>query len=258
MGKMTAPHTASATLDPAEVERFRRMAEEWWDAKGKFKPLHQIGPARIGFTRDEAVRHFGRDSQSLKPLAGLTLVDIGCGGGLVSEPMARLGAKVTGIDPTVRNIEIARLHAEQGRLEIDYRSVLAEDLVAAGVRFDIVLCLEVVEHVPDVGQFAKVIRQLLAPGGLMIVSTLNRTLKSFALAIVGAEYVLRWLPRGTHRWDRFVTPEELRRYLEAAGLAQREMRGMVYNPLTDIWSLGQDTDVNYLVSAVEGEGAARR
>lgn len=228
------------------------MAEEWWDAKGKFKPLHQIGPARIGFARDEAVRHFGRDARSLRPLEGLSLVDIGCGGGLVAEPMARLGARVTGIDPTVRNIEIAKLHAAQSGLEIDYRSVLAEDLVAAGERFDIVLCLEVVEHVPDVGAFLKVIRQLLAPGGLMIVSTLNRTLKSFALAIVGAEYVLRWLPRGTHRWDRFVTPEELRRHLEAAGLVQREIRGMVYNPLTDVWSLGRDTDVNYLVAAGEG------
>lgn len=250
---MTATEPQTPTLDPAEVERFRRMAEDWWNPTGKFKPLHQIGPARIGFTRDEVVRHFGRDAKSLRPLAGLTLVDIGCGGGLVSEPMARLGARVTGIDPTVRNIEIAKLHAGQSGLEIDYRSVLAEDLVAAGERFDIVLCLEVVEHVPDVGQFAKVIRQLLAPGGLMIVSTLNRTLKSFALAIVGAEYVLRWLPRGTHRWDRFVTPDELRRHLEASGLAQSELRGMAYNPLTDIWSLGQDTDVNYLVSAVEAE-----
>lgn len=254
MSKMTLSEQPSATLDPAEVERFRRMAEDWWNPKGKFKPLHQIGPARIGFARDEAVRHFGRDAQSLRPLEGLSLVDIGCGGGLVSEPMARMGARVTGIDPTIRNIEIAKLHAGQSGLEIDYRSVLAEDLVAAGETFDIVLCLEVVEHVPDVGAFVKVIRQLLAPGGLMIVSTLNRTLKSFALAIVGAEYVLRWLPRGTHRWDRFVTPEELRGVLEAAGLVQREIRGMVYNPLTDVWSLGRDTDVNYLVAGVEAAG----
>jgi 2-polyprenyl-6-hydroxyphenyl methylase/3-demethylubiquinone-9 3-methyltransferase len=241
----------SATLDPAEVERFGRMAEDWWDAKGKFRPLHQIGPARIGFARNEVVRHFNRDSKAMRPLEGLRLVDIGCGGGLVSEPMARLGARVTGIDPTERNIEVAKLHAGQSGLDIDYRSVLAEDLAAAAERFDVVLCLEVVEHVPDVGQFTKVIRQLLAPGGLMIVSTLNRTLKSFVLAIVGAEYVLRWLPRGTHRWDRFVTPDELRRHLESAGLAQRELAGMVYNPLTDIWSLGRDTDVNYLASAAE-------
>ncbi|MEZ5926337.1 MAG: bifunctional 2-polyprenyl-6-hydroxyphenol methylase/3-demethylubiquinol 3-O-methyltransferase UbiG [Hyphomicrobiaceae bacterium] len=248
---MSTSTGASATLDPAEVDRFRRMAEEWWDAKGKFRPLHQIGPARIGFTRDEATRHFGRATGNLRPLEGLSLIDIGCGGGLVAEPLARLGARVTGIDPTERNIEIARLHAEASGLDIDYRSVVAEDVAATGARFDIVVCLEVVEHVPDVGQFTKVIRQLLAPGGLMIVSTLNRTLKSFALAIVGAEYVLRWLPRGTHRWDRFVTPEELRRHLEAAGLSQREIRGMVYNPLADVWSLGQDTDVNYLVSATE-------
>jgi 2-polyprenyl-6-hydroxyphenyl methylase/3-demethylubiquinone-9 3-methyltransferase len=241
----------SSTLDPTEVERFRRMAEDWWDPKGKFRPLHQIGPARIGFTRDEAVRHFGRDGRSLRPLAGLSLVDIGCGGGLVAEPMARLGACVAGIDPTVRNIEIAKLHAAESGLAIDYRSALAEDLVGAGEKFDIVLCLEVVEHVPDVGTFVKLIRQLLAPGGLLIVSTLNRTLKSFALAIVGAEYVLRWLPRGTHRWDRFVTPDELRQHIETAGLVQREIRGLVYNPLTDIWSLGRDTDVNYLVSAAE-------
>lgn len=251
MGSMTATHEASPTLDPEELERFRRMAEDWWNATGKFRPLHQIGPARIGFTRDEAVRHFGRDGRSLRPLEGLKLVDIGCGGGLVSEPMARLGAKVTGIDPTTRNIEIAKLHAAQSGLSIDYRSVVAESLAEAGEKFDIVLCLEVVEHVPDVGQFVRVLRQLLAPGGLLIVSTLNRTLKSYALAIVGAEYILRWLPRGTHRWDRFVTPDELRGHIEAAGLLQREIRGMVYNPLTDVWSLGRDTDVNYLVAAVE-------
>jgi 2-polyprenyl-6-hydroxyphenyl methylase/3-demethylubiquinone-9 3-methyltransferase len=248
---MTRTQQSSSTLDPAEVERFRRMAEDWWDAKGKFRPLHQIGPARIGFTRDEAVRHFGRGARSLRPLEGLTVVDIGCGGGLVSEPMARLGARVTGIDPTARNIEIARLHAAESDLVVDYRCMLAEDLIEEGERFDIVLCLEVVEHVPDVGQFVKVLRQLMAPNGLMVVSTINRTLKSFALAIVGAEYVLRWLPRGTHRWDRFVAPDELRRHLEAAGLVQREIRGMIYNPFTDIWSLGQDTDVNYLVAAVD-------
>jgi 2-polyprenyl-6-hydroxyphenyl methylase/3-demethylubiquinone-9 3-methyltransferase len=251
---MTAPEQATPTLDPAEVERFRRMAEDWWNVSGKFRPLHQIGPARIGFVRDGACRHFGRDAKALRPLEGLSLVDIGCGGGLVSEPMARLGAQTTGIDPTVRNIEIAKLHATESGLAIDYRGVLAEELVAAGEKFDIVLCLEVVEHVPDVGQFLKVIRQLLAPGGLLILSTLNRTLKSFALAIVGAEYVLRWLPRGTHRWDRFVTPDELRKHLSSVGLVEHEIRGMVYNPLTDIWSLGRDTDVNYLVAAVERAG----
>jgi 2-polyprenyl-6-hydroxyphenyl methylase/3-demethylubiquinone-9 3-methyltransferase len=248
---MSRSQQTSPTLDPVEVERFRRMADDWWNAEGKFRPLHQIGPPRIGFARDQAVRHFGRDARSLRPLDGLSLVDIGCGGGLVAEPMARLGARVTGLDPALPNIEIAKRHAAESGLEIDYRSALAEEIVAAGERFDVVLCLEVVEHVPDVGKFVAAIRQLLAPGGLMIVSTLNRTLKSFALAIVGAEYVLRWLPRGTHRWDRFVTPDELRRHLEAAGLAQREIRGLVYNPFSALWSLGQDTDVNYLVAAIE-------
>ena len=237
--------------DPSEIAKFEAMAAEWWDPKGKFKPLHMMNPIRLDYITRQVAAEFGRDLTAPAPFAGLRILDIGCGGGLVAEPMARLGARVTGIDPTTRNIEVAKLHAAQSGLSIDYRSVVAESLAEAGEKFDIVLCLEVVEHVPDVGQFVRVLRQLLAPGGLLIVSTLNRTLKSYALAIVGAEYILRWLPRGTHRWDRFVTPDELRGHIEATGLIQREIRGMVYNPLTDVWSLAQDTDVNYLVAAVE-------
>ena len=238
-----------ATLDPEEVRRFTRIAAEWWDPLGKFRPLHQIGPPRLSFIRDAAIAHFNRDAKSLKPLTGLTALDIGCGGGLVSEPMTRMGAKVTGIDPSERNIAIARGHAEPQGLAIDYRAVRVEGLVAAGDTYDIVACLEVVEHVPDVGAFIGQCAALVRPGGLAVFSTLNRTFKSWALAIVGAEYVLGWLPRSTHQWDRFVTPEELARHAEAAGLTGVQFAGITYNPLKDVWSLAPDTGVNYLASA---------
>ncbi|MBS0238630.1 MAG: bifunctional 2-polyprenyl-6-hydroxyphenol methylase/3-demethylubiquinol 3-O-methyltransferase UbiG [Proteobacteria bacterium] len=237
------------TLDSEEVERFSRLASEWWDPRGKFRPLHQIGPPRLSFIRDAAVKHFGRDAKTLHPLSGLTAVDIGCGGGLVAEPLARIGATVTAIDPSERNIAIAKSHAESQNLAIDYRATRVEDLVAEGRTFDIVACLEVVEHVPDPAKFIAECASLVAPGGLAVFSTLNRTLKSWALAIVGAEYVLGWLPRGTHQWDRFITPEELRRYAEAAGLADPHLEGITYNPLQDVWSRNPDTSVNYLLSA---------
>jgi 2-polyprenyl-6-hydroxyphenyl methylase / 3-demethylubiquinone-9 3-methyltransferase len=240
---------STRTLDPAEVERFRRMADEWWDAKGKFRPLHKLGPARLTFIRDEIVRHFQFGSGGLKPLAGLSVLDIGCGGGLVSEPVARMGAKVTGLDPGEENILAARAHAEPQGLSIDYRIGLVEDLAAAGDLFDAVLCLEVVEHVPDVGAFVKTCARLVRPGGVLILSTLNRNLKSYALAIVAAEYVLGWLPRGTHQWDRFVTPDELARYLANAGMSTPRFGGMAYTPLSDTWRLTTDTGVNYLAAS---------
>ncbi|KAB2911333.1 MAG: bifunctional 2-polyprenyl-6-hydroxyphenol methylase/3-demethylubiquinol 3-O-methyltransferase UbiG [Hyphomicrobiaceae bacterium] len=237
------------TLDPSEIDRFARIASEWWDPKGKFRPLHQIGPARLSFLREELVRHFALSGTSLRPLEGLTLLDIGCGGGLICEPLARLGGRMTGLDPATENIEAARRHATGQGLDIDYRAGRVEDLAAEGRTFDAVVCLEVVEHVPDVGAFLKTCAALVRPGGLMLLSTINRTTKAYLLAIVGAEYVLRWLPVGTHQWDRFVTPGELARHFEAAGLGKPVFRGLVCNPLSDTWSISSDTDVNYLASA---------
>jgi 2-polyprenyl-6-hydroxyphenyl methylase/3-demethylubiquinone-9 3-methyltransferase len=241
----------TSTLDAAEVSRFARFAGEWWDPYGKFRQLHQLGPARLTFIRDSVARQFKRDAGDPQPLAGLTVVDIGCGGGLVSEPLIRMGGRVTGIDPAEENIEAARRHAEPQGLDITYRAARAEDLLAEGASFDVVVCLEVLEHVPDAQAFLNTCARMVRPGGLLTLSTLNRTLKAYALAIVGAEYVLRWLPAGTHQWDRFVTPEELRRYMANAGLAPLEFRGLVYNPFTDRWSLSADTDVNYLGAAAK-------
>lgn len=240
----------SATLDPSEVERFGRIASEWWDPNGKFAPLHRLGPSRMAFLRDTIAAHFGRSLPAMKPLAGLRLLDIGCGGGLVAEPLARLGASVTAIDPAADNIEAARSHAASQRLEIDYRNIMAETLRDEGATFDAVMCLEVVEHVPDPAAFLALVAGLVRPGGLLIASTINRTAKSYLLAIVGAEYVLRWLPVGTHRWDRFVTPDEMARHLAAAGLQNISFEGLTYNPLADRWSLSPDTDVNYFAAAV--------
>ena len=249
----TAP---GSTLDAAEVARFGALAAEWWDPRGKFRPLHQLGPARLEFIRDRileqlrpAIHLAPQAPRGLKILTGISVLDIGCGGGLISEPLARLGAKVVGIEPVEANIAAARAHAEPQGLAIDYRAVRVEDLVAEGALFDAVVCLEVVEHVPDVAAFLATCAKVVRPGGVMVLSTLNRTLKAFALAIVGAEYVLRWLPVGTHQWQRFVTPDELERHLKAAGLKPGRFEGLVYNPLTDRWTLGRDTDVNYLAAA---------
>jgi len=248
----TAPgisHRGNANLDPREVERFERLAGEWWDANGKLRPLHQQGPARLSFIRGQLVGHFARPPQDLSPLAGLSILDVGCGGGLVSEPLARLGARVTGIDPTVDSIAVARRHAEAQGLAIDYRTASVEELHAAGETFDAVVCLEVIEHVPDVAAFIGTIAELVAPTGILLLSTLNRTWKSYALAIVAAEYVLGWLPRGTHDWQRFVTPEELARHLAAAGLGAPHLSGIVYDVMRDTWRLDPDTDVNYIAAA---------
>lgn len=246
------PIQREPTLDPAELDRFGRLASEWWDANGKFRTLHQIGPARLTFLRDQLLGHFGGgQGAGLRSLERLSILDVGCGGGLVCEPLARLGAAMTGIDPAAENIEAARRHAAGQDLEIDYRVARIEDLVAEGRSFDAVTCLEVVEHVPDVGAFLKICAALVRPGGLMLLSTINRTTKAYLLAIVGAEYVLRWLPVGTHQWERFVTPDELGRHLQAAGIGAPVLRGLVYSPLADIWALSGDTDVNYFAAAAK-------
>jgi len=238
----------SASVDPAEIAKFEAMAEAWWDPAGKFRPLHRLNPVRIAYVRDQAVRRFGRDPKAARPLAGLRLLDIGCGGGLMAEPMARLGAAVVGIDAAERNIEIARRHARASRLAIDYRVATAEALEAADERFDLVLNLEVVEHVADPAAFLAASLRLLAPGGLMVLATLNRTAKSFALAIVGAEYILGWLPRGTHDWRRFLRPSEVARILRREGGAIIDLVGVGYSPIADEWRLGRDLDVNYMAA----------
>lgn len=241
----------SASVDDSEVAKFAALAESWWDSEGPFRPLHRFNPVRIRFIRDRLASHFNRDPLAPEPLAGLRLLDIGCGGGLLAEPLTRLGATVVGIDATEKNIRIAALHAEQGGLSIDYRHTTAEALDQAGERFDAVLNMEVVEHVADVDAFLTASGNLVGNGGLMIAATLNRTAKSFALAIVGAEYVLRWLPRGTHDWRRFVRPSELAAGLRHAGMTVTSLTGVVFNPLTGIWSLSErDLDVNYMAVAV--------
>jgi len=242
---------AHSTVDEGEIERFSRIAEEWWDPKGKFAPLHRLNPVRLGYIRDRAAAHWRRDPLGGSPLAGLSLLDIGCGGGLLCEPMTRLGAAVTGIDAADRNIATARLHAERQGLAIDYREATAEALAAEGRQFDIVLALEIVEHVADVDLFLQSCGRLAKPGGLVFLSTLNRTAKAWALAIVGAEYVLGWLPRGTHRWSKFLRPSELAAGLRPHGMDLRELAGVAYDPLRDKWGLGADLDVNYLLFATK-------
>src|SRR3984893_4548736 len=240
---------ADATVDAAEVRRFSRLAGEWWDPRGKMAVLHKFNPVRLAYIRDAACRQFGRDVRHPPCLKGIRILDIGCGGGLLSEPLARLGAEVVGADPSPNNIEAAKLHAERGGLAIDYRVTAVETLADAGERFDVVLAMEVVEHVANVGLFVRRCAEMMKPGGLMVAATLNRTVKSFALAIVGAEYVLRWLPRGTHQWDKFVTPNELEIAMTQADLRIRGETGVIYNPLSDQWRLSSDMDVNYMLTA---------
>jgi 2-polyprenyl-6-hydroxyphenyl methylase/3-demethylubiquinone-9 3-methyltransferase len=239
----------ATTVDTDEVEKFSALAEEWWDPRGKMAPLHKFNPARLAYIRDVLCKHFGRNPKQVPSLGGLRLLDIGCGAGLLCEPLTRLGAALVGVDPSAKNIAAARLHAEESGLAIDYRVGTAEALADAGERFDVVLAMEVVEHVADVNLFVRRCAEMVRPGGLMVLATLNRTLKSFALAIVGAEYILRWLPRGTHQWDRFVTPNELEIAVELGGLREVDTRGLIYNPLTDSWQLNRDTDVNYMMTA---------
>ena len=242
-------HGASTTIDPAEVARFEQIAGTWWDPKGPMKVLHKFNPVRLSYIRDEACRRFGRDPRSARSLEGITILDVGCGGGVLSEPLARLGASVTGLDPAPTNISVARLHAERAGVSVDYRNETVEAVAARGETFDMVLAMEVVEHVADMQAFLDACTSAVKPGGALAMATLNRTLRSFALAIVGAEYVLGWLPRGTHEWDKFVTPDELTAAIEQAGFAVNDLTGVAYNPLRDSWSLSQDTAVNYMLLA---------
>jgi 2-polyprenyl-6-hydroxyphenyl methylase / 3-demethylubiquinone-9 3-methyltransferase len=239
----------AASVDQDEVARFSRLAAQWWDTRGPMAALHKFNPVRLAYIRDRAAEHFGRDPVRLDSLAGLRVLDIGCGGGILSEPLARLGAGVVGADPSESNIAVAKHHAERAGLSIDYRAVPAEALAQSGETFDVVLAMEVVEHVADLGLFIELAAGLVAPGGLLFVATLNRTAKSFALAIVGAEYILRWLPRGTHRWEKFVTPNELEIAIEQSGLKVADEMGVVYNLFADRWQLSADTDVNYMMVA---------
>jgi len=245
---------ARTTIDPAEVAKFEAMAAEWWDPNGKFKPLHMLNPCRLDYITSQIAAEFDRDLSTDAPFAGLRILDIGCGGGLLSEPMARLGAEVVGADAAERNIPVARIHAEKSGLAIDYRHTSAEALAAAGEQFDAVLNMEVVEHVADPLAYLTACQQLLKPGGLHICSTINRNAKSFAMAIVGAEYVMRWLPKGTHEWGKFITPEELYSLLEQAGLRPVDKKGFVFNPISWSWSLSDgDLSVNYVTASVKPE-----
>jgi 2-polyprenyl-6-hydroxyphenyl methylase/3-demethylubiquinone-9 3-methyltransferase len=240
-----------SSIDPAEVERFSRIAAEWWDPRGKFAPLHKFNPVRLAFIRDQALHRFGREPQARRPFEGLRLLDIGCGGGLLCEPMTRLGFQVTGVDASARNIATASTHAAEQGLSIDYRASTAEALLAAGeAPFDVILNMEVIEHVADPASYLRDCARLLKPGGLMIVATLNRTLKALALAKVGAEYVLRWLPAGTHDWSKFLKPEEIRDFLAQEPVVVDGPFGVVFNPLTGRWTESADTDVNYMMTVV--------
>ena len=244
---MQAPQS---TVDPGEVAKFEAMAAEWWDPAGKFKPLHMLNPCRLDYITAQIAGEFGRDLTAPAPFAGLRILDIGCGGGLLAEPMARLGADVVGADAAARNIPVAQVHATQSGLAIDYRHTTAEDMAAAGERFDVVLNMEVVEHVSDPLVYLTACRDLLKPGGLHICSTINRNAKSYMMAIIGAEHVMRWLPKGTHDWNKFITPDELFDLLTRAGLTPVDRKGFVFNPILWSWSLSaRDLSVNYVTAS---------
>ena len=246
-----------SSVDHAEVERFSRHAADWWDARGPMAALHKFNPVRLAYIRDKVAERFARDPKKLDCLKDLRMLDIGCGGGILSEPLARLGAQMVGADPSEENIAVASAHAQESGVAVDYRATTAENLAAAKERFDVVLAMEVVEHVADVGDFVATCASMVKPGGLMIAATLNRTLKSFALAIVGAEYVLRWLLCGTHQWDKFVTPNELELAFERGGLQVIGERGVIYNPFADRWQLSSDMDVNYMLVAERSKEKAK-
>jgi 2-polyprenyl-6-hydroxyphenyl methylase / 3-demethylubiquinone-9 3-methyltransferase len=244
------PTSATAAPDPAELAKFEALGRSWWDPKGPMAPLHKLNPVRLAYVRDRVVERFGRDPRAAGPLAGLEALDIGCGGGLLAEPLARLGAAVTGIDPVAASVETARWHAGETGLEIDYRVATVEELAAAGRSFDLVMASEVIEHVPDVPPFLAAVSEVARPGGLVILSTLSRTAASFLKAIVGAEYVLGWLPRGTHSWRRFLRPAELGRELRNVGLRPIHASGVGYDGARDCFELIRDPSVNYLLAAV--------
>lgn len=243
--------TQPSTIDPGEIEKFQAMAAEWWDPNGKFKPLHMLNPCRLDYITAQIGAEYDRDLTASLPFEGLRILDIGCGGGLLSEPMARLGAEVVGADAAERNIPVARVHAETQGLNIDYRHTTAEALAASGEKFDVILNMEVVEHVADPQAYLSACFDLLKQGGLMICSTINRNPKSFAMAIVGAEYVMRWLPKGTHEWSKFITPDELYDFLRQAGMEPVDKKGFVFNPITWSWSIShKDLNVNYVTASV--------
>ena len=246
---MDRTQKSTGTIDADEIAHFSRLAGQWWDLRGPWATLHRFNPVRLGYIRDRAAAHFHRDPARLDSLNGLRILDIGCGGGVLSEPLARLGAAMVGADPVEENIAAAAHHAAQAGLTIDYRSTTAEALAEAGERFDVVLAMEVIEHVADVDLFIEAAADLVKPDGLMFVATLNRTMKSFALAIVGAEYILRWIPRGTHQWDKFITPDELELALEQAGLRVTGETGVIYNLFADRFQLSTDMDANYMIVA---------
>lgn len=246
---MQAPQT---TVDPSEIAKFEAMAAEWWDENGKFKPLHMLNPCRLDYITSQIAGEFDRDLKATSPFSGLRILDIGCGGGLLAEPMARLGADVVGADAAERNIPVAKIHAEQSGLKIDYRHTTAEDMAAQGEQFDVVLNMEVVEHVASPIDYLVACRQLLKPGGLHICSTLNRNPKSYMMAIIGAEHVMRWLPKGTHEWSKFITPDELFDLMRNAGLDPVDRKGFVFNPLSWSWRLSdRDLSVNYVTASVK-------
>jgi 2-polyprenyl-6-hydroxyphenyl methylase / 3-demethylubiquinone-9 3-methyltransferase len=240
---------ARTTVDKDQLEIFSKMAAEWWNPTGKFRPLHKFNPVRLAYIRERICQNFGRDPKAHRPLEGLRILDIGCGGGLLSEPVARMGATVIGADPLEKNIGIASTHAKETGTEIDYRAVTAEDLAQAGETFDVILNMEVVEHVADVNLFLTTCASMVRPGGLMFMATINRTLKARALAIFAAENVLRWLPRGTHQYEKLVRPEEIERPLASSGLNIIHRTGVFFNPLQDRWNLSPDMDVNYMLLA---------
>ncbi|MBW8640818.1 bifunctional 2-polyprenyl-6-hydroxyphenol methylase/3-demethylubiquinol 3-O-methyltransferase UbiG [Hoeflea sp. WL0058] len=248
---MSAP--GKTTIDQAEIDRFSAMAADWWDPTGKFRPLHKFNPVRLAYIRDRIADHYGRDITAPRPANDLRVLDIGCGGGLISEPMARMGAQVVGADASETNIEVAKVHAAQSEVDIDYRAVTAEALAADGEMFDIVLNLEVVEHVADRDLFLEACAAMVKPGGLMFVATINRTMKAMALAIIGAEYLLRWLPRGTHQYEKLVRPQEIETPLGRAGMTIIDRTGVSYNPIKDGWDLSRDLDVNYMLLASRPE-----
>ncbi len=240
---------SATTVNDAEVARFSALAEQWWDPAGKFKPLHKLNPTRLAYIREHVLENFGLDGSKRFPLKGLKILDIGCGGGLLCEPMARLGAEVTGVDASERNISIAKIHAEQSGLEINYLATTSEELAAKGEQFDVVLNMEVVEHVADVPLFLKSCSDLVKPGGLMFIATINRTAKAYALAILGAEYILRWLPKGTHSFEKFLTPEEITSIIKRNSMSIRDKCVVSFNPLQDKWRKSRDLSVNYMLLA---------
>jgi 2-polyprenyl-6-hydroxyphenyl methylase/3-demethylubiquinone-9 3-methyltransferase len=243
----------STTLDPAEVEKFSKMAAEWWNPHGKFGVLHVFNPVRLTYVKEQVCARFARDPFDSRPFSGLRFLDIGCGGGLLTEPMARLGAEIVGVDPSEKNIKTATVHALETELAIDYRCCTAEDLAAAGEKFDVILNMEVIEHVKDPQAFTQICISMLKPEGLMFVATISRTLKSFGLAIIGAEYILGWLPKGTHHWEKFIKPDELKSWLGDNNVTVKGETGVTYHPLANAWKRSRDMDVNYMLVGQKGQ-----